>query len=100
MAACRIQSFSNIQFFSRSSPNPAVLSAVYHSVIHLKPHLDMIDAAAAVVLKGNPYLEEWKKLSKKTKDSSKWRNYLAHFGLVAQTDIEGKTKALLKFQHL
>ena len=56
----------------------------------------MIDAAAQILLKGNLYLDEWKKLSKRVNKEVIKRNNLAHFGLVLHTDSKGKTKALLK----
>jgi len=74
----------------------AVLSAVYHSVISLRHHLNMVNAAATVVLKDDPYLNVWNKLSERIGKSSRSRNNLAHFGLVAHTDIKGHTEALLK----
>lgn len=75
---------------------PAVLSAVYHSISSLKLRLDIVDAAAAVVLEDTPYLKEWKKLPERIRRNSKKRNYLAHFTLVSHTDGKGETKVLLK----
>lgn len=76
--------------------NPAVLSSVYHSVVSINTRREMVDAAAAVILKENPYLKEWEKLSEEIRKRAKVRNKLAHFGLAFHTDIKGKTKALLK----
>lgn len=88
--------FLIFNFLVGPHPNPAVLSSVYHSVVNINTRREMIDAAAAVVLKDKQYLKEWEKLSKKIREKARKRNYLAHFGLMFHTDIEGKTKALLK----
>ncbi|MBI3479947.1 MAG: hypothetical protein HY016_06270 [Nitrosomonadales bacterium] len=74
---------------------PAVLSAIYYTSVTLKPQLAMVDAVANVVLDNNPYLEEWKKLSKNISEKAEKRNCLAHFGLVMHSS-KGKTIALLK----
>jgi hypothetical protein len=76
--------------------NPAVLSSVYHSVVNINTRREMVDAAAAVVLKDKPYLKEWEELSNKIRKEAIKRNYLAHFGLALHTDTKGETKALLK----
>ena len=74
--------------------NPNVLSSVYHSVVNLNIRLTMIDGAAAVVLKGDPYLAEWEKLSKRVTKAAKNRNILVHFGLVRHKHSKGKPDSL------
>lgn len=76
--------------------NPAVLSAIYHSVVNIEPRRKMVNAAAAIVLKDHPFLKEWDKLSEQIRKKSGSRNNLAHFGLVSHTGVDGKTTALLK----
>jgi hypothetical protein len=88
--------FLIFNFLAGPHEQPAVLSAVYHSVIHLRPRLNMVNAAAAVVLKDDLSLDVWNKLSERISKSAGRRNNLAHFGLVSHTDIEGRTKVLLK----
>lgn len=73
--------------------NPNVLSAVYHSVINQNIRLKMIDSAAAIVLKGDPYLAEWEKLSRRVSKASGNRNVLVHFGLVTHMS-KGETRSL------
>ena len=80
--------------FLVAHPIPAVLSAVYHSVLSINTHRQMVDAAAAVVL-NKQYFDEWKKLSSKIKEQTKYRNHLAHFGLTLHTDGKGEMNALL-----
>ncbi len=77
--------------------NPAILSAVYHSVVNITPRLKMTNAAVAIVLKDNPYLQEWTntKLYKRICDNANNRNKLAHFGLVKHI-TKGKSKLFLK----
>lgn len=88
--------FLIFNFLVGPHPKPAVLSSVYHSVVNINTRRQMVDAAAAVVLMGKQYLEEWEKLSKRIREGARKRNCLAHFGLALHTDTEGKTKALLK----
>jgi hypothetical protein len=87
--------FLIFNFLVGPHPNPAVLSSVYHSVVSINTRREMVDAAAAVILKENLYLKEWEKLSERIRKRAKIRNKLAHFGLAFHTDTKGKTKALL-----
>lgn len=87
--------FLIFNFLAGPHKTPAVLSAIYYTSVTLKPQLNMVNAVANIVLYNSPYLEEWKKLSKKISDKSEKRNCLAHFNLVMHSS-RGKTTALLK----
>jgi len=76
--------------------NPAALSAVYHSVVSINTRREMVNAAAAVVLKDKQCLKEWGKLSERIRKRAKERNKLAHFELVFSIDNKGEREALLK----
>lgn len=87
--------FLIFNFLVGTHRNPAILSAVYHSVVNITPRLKMTNAAAAIVLKDNPYLQEWTNLYEKIRDNANNRNKLAHFGL-AKHITKGKSKLFLK----
>ena len=74
--------------------NPNVLSAAYHSVVNLNTRVEMIDAAAAVMLAETPHLDEWQKLSKRLKKNVGRRNALVHLGLVSYIYAKGKPPRL------
>ena len=87
--------FLIFNFLAGPHKKPAVLSAIYYSGVNLMPRLKMVNATAEVVLKDNPYLQEWKKLHKKILKRADNRNSLAHFGLVRHKNGE-KIKLFLK----
>ena len=71
-----------------------VVSAAYHSVVNLRTHLEMISAAAEIVLKENDLLKTWKTLCERIKRNSNKRNDLAHLTVSANTSGES-TKLVL-----
>ena len=81
--------FMIFNFLVGPHKNPNVLSATYHTVVNFNIRLAMIDAVAGLVLKDDPYLSEWEKLSKRASKAAKNRNVLVHFGLVTHTDHKG-----------
>jgi hypothetical protein len=87
--------FLIFNFLAGPHKTPAVLSAIYYTSVTIKPQLAMVDAVANVVLNNSTSLDEWKKLSKKIRDKTEKRNYLAHFSLEMHSS-KGKANAWLK----
>lgn len=75
--------------------NPAVLSAVFHSVPGITARRKMIGEVMKVELKDKALIKEWSIISKRIEDNSKYRNNLAHFGLVKHL-ADKETILLLK----
>ena len=78
-----------------ASPNLAAVSASYHSIMNFNIRLDLVDAAAQIMLEKSPYLDSWNKLRERCETASRLRNKLAHFTVVTDTRKNVRHKVYL-----